>query len=340
MYFHARYYAKELGRFMSCDPIKDMASSALTINPYVYCGNNPIVFKDPLGLRQAPGPSWGDDEPGGVAPGFGHGGFDTWQYGHISTWDNTTASSLRQGWFHWDRYAGICENRQSETRFITNTGLQTVAKAVPDPGLYIAGALKLGFEFGENSELLSEIWNFNMIVKAGITKHGAENIDVLMPDSGGFASGTQFTYLASPEWLISELLALGTEGKAYDYGFYDTHNDDNLGAIIGETGFYKGAAQALINLFNGLPFLGDAIKSNLPIKSNTKLIIDACKCPNSGIPSLANYFGVEVIYSPDMDVPHPDFQTIGDEVYIEPFGVPILDNIYIYGPGLDPWVGD
>jgi RHS repeat-associated protein len=78
MYFNARYYAKELGRFMSCDPIKDMASSALTINPYVYCGNNPIVFKDPLGLRQAPGPSWGDDEPGGVSPGFGHGGFDTW----------------------------------------------------------------------------------------------------------------------------------------------------------------------------------------------------------------------------------------------------------------------
>jgi RHS repeat-associated protein len=50
MYFNARYYAKELGRFMSCDPIKDMASSALTINPYVYCGNNPIAFKDSFGL--------------------------------------------------------------------------------------------------------------------------------------------------------------------------------------------------------------------------------------------------------------------------------------------------
>jgi RHS repeat-associated protein len=83
MYFNARYYAKELGRFMSCDPIKDMASSALTINPYVYCGNNPLVFKDPLGLRQAPGPSWGDDEPGGGGGGTSRGfwegqGFDTW----------------------------------------------------------------------------------------------------------------------------------------------------------------------------------------------------------------------------------------------------------------------
>jgi RHS repeat-associated protein len=83
MYFHARYYAKELGRFMSCDPIKDMASSALTINPYVYCGNNPIVFKDPMGLRQAPGPSWGDEESGGGGGGTNRGfwegqGFDTW----------------------------------------------------------------------------------------------------------------------------------------------------------------------------------------------------------------------------------------------------------------------
>jgi RHS repeat-associated protein len=84
MYFHVRYYAKELGRFMSCDPIKDMVSSALTINPYVYCGNNPIVFKDPMGLRAAPGPNWGDDEPGGMPSWAGQGGyhgFDTWQYG-------------------------------------------------------------------------------------------------------------------------------------------------------------------------------------------------------------------------------------------------------------------
>jgi RHS repeat-associated protein len=87
MYFHARYYAKELGRFMSCDPIKDMASSALTINPYIYCGNNPIVFKDPLGLRQAPGPSWGDEESGGGGGGTNRGfwegqGFDTWGGGN------------------------------------------------------------------------------------------------------------------------------------------------------------------------------------------------------------------------------------------------------------------
>ncbi len=83
MYFHARYYAKELGRFMSCDPIKDMASSALTINPYVYCGNNPIVFKDPTGLNQ----EWDfggdpDNDGGGGGAGWRGYGFDTWGGGN------------------------------------------------------------------------------------------------------------------------------------------------------------------------------------------------------------------------------------------------------------------
>ncbi|UCE26521.1 MAG: RHS domain-containing protein [Candidatus Coatesbacteria bacterium] len=66
-YSRARYYDDSLGRFMSCDPIKDMASSALTINPYVYCGNNPIVFKDPLGLK-APGPIPNPDAGGRSEP--------------------------------------------------------------------------------------------------------------------------------------------------------------------------------------------------------------------------------------------------------------------------------
>jgi RHS repeat-associated protein len=43
-YFNARWYDAELGRFISQDPIKD------GVNWYVYCGNNPLLFVDPLGL--------------------------------------------------------------------------------------------------------------------------------------------------------------------------------------------------------------------------------------------------------------------------------------------------
>ncbi len=50
MYFNARYYQKEVGRFTSPNPIKSV-SSTLVINPYVYYANNPISYTDPTGLR-------------------------------------------------------------------------------------------------------------------------------------------------------------------------------------------------------------------------------------------------------------------------------------------------
>ena len=44
IYLRARYYDTSTGRFLSEDPIKD------GVNWYVYAGNNPITFWDPLGL--------------------------------------------------------------------------------------------------------------------------------------------------------------------------------------------------------------------------------------------------------------------------------------------------
>ncbi|MCP4229572.1 MAG: hypothetical protein GY771_05430, partial [bacterium] len=87
MYFNARYYAKEHGRFMSCDPIKSVSSS-LTVNPYVYCANNPISYTDPTGLSfmyKSPGkyrkpmvPS--DEFDSGVTMGKHEHGFSRPQY--------------------------------------------------------------------------------------------------------------------------------------------------------------------------------------------------------------------------------------------------------------------
>ena len=45
IYLRARYYDSSTGRFISEDPIKD------GLNWYVYCGNNPIGFVDPSGLK-------------------------------------------------------------------------------------------------------------------------------------------------------------------------------------------------------------------------------------------------------------------------------------------------
>jgi RHS repeat-associated protein len=45
-YYRARYYAPEMGRFISEDPI----GFAGGINFYAYVGNDPVNFVDPLGL--------------------------------------------------------------------------------------------------------------------------------------------------------------------------------------------------------------------------------------------------------------------------------------------------
>jgi len=49
-YFGARYYDSETGRFMTRDPLAGALVSPQTLNRYVYCGNNPLKYVDPLGL--------------------------------------------------------------------------------------------------------------------------------------------------------------------------------------------------------------------------------------------------------------------------------------------------
>jgi RHS repeat-associated protein len=44
-YFNARYYDPSIGRFITEDPIRS------GLNWYAYCGNNPLSFTDPSGLR-------------------------------------------------------------------------------------------------------------------------------------------------------------------------------------------------------------------------------------------------------------------------------------------------
>lgn len=45
--FHACHYDPILGRFTSMDPL---AEKYYSINPYVYCANNPLKFTDPTGM--------------------------------------------------------------------------------------------------------------------------------------------------------------------------------------------------------------------------------------------------------------------------------------------------
>ena len=54
-YLRARYYDPSIGRFMSEDPAQD------GLNWYVYCGNNPVMHIDPLGLAPEDHNEFGKD---------------------------------------------------------------------------------------------------------------------------------------------------------------------------------------------------------------------------------------------------------------------------------------
>ncbi len=47
MYYDARYYDPDLGRFLQPDPMLD------GMNRYTYCGNNPIRYSDPTGFNSS-----------------------------------------------------------------------------------------------------------------------------------------------------------------------------------------------------------------------------------------------------------------------------------------------
>ena len=50
MYYRARYYDPQIGRFLQQDPDPGDLTNPITVkNRYAYAGNNPIIFKDPSG---------------------------------------------------------------------------------------------------------------------------------------------------------------------------------------------------------------------------------------------------------------------------------------------------
>ena len=48
-YLRARYYDPGVGRFLSMDPFPGTEFSPITLHPYLYCQNNPVMFVDPSG---------------------------------------------------------------------------------------------------------------------------------------------------------------------------------------------------------------------------------------------------------------------------------------------------
>jgi RHS repeat-associated protein len=72
LYLNARYYDPVLGRFLAADP-SDPTSPGVGVNRYAYAGNDPVNFRDPLGLEFGTNEErgYGDDGRGSSCCGGG-----------------------------------------------------------------------------------------------------------------------------------------------------------------------------------------------------------------------------------------------------------------------------
>ena len=70
-YLRARYYGPEIGRFLTRDSWAGDVSLPLSLNPYIYVGENPVVYIDPLGLWQIEADAY-LKYGGGIALGKNH----------------------------------------------------------------------------------------------------------------------------------------------------------------------------------------------------------------------------------------------------------------------------
>ncbi len=100
-YLQSRYYNPEWGRFLNADGVVSTGQGMLSHNMFAYCVNNPVIFKDPLGLAHCMSNEYGGGGGFGAAAMVGSGALaDTvkgaW-YGTVGTigivWEIITFSS-------------------------------------------------------------------------------------------------------------------------------------------------------------------------------------------------------------------------------------------------------
>ncbi len=104
VYLRARYYDPATGRFISRDPVRGVLDNPLTQNPYIYAGDNPMMYSDPSGEQAFALPGAGIGSffgPVGTACGFVIGGIASlviviWAGNQIATL-NLSQSGAGQG---------------------------------------------------------------------------------------------------------------------------------------------------------------------------------------------------------------------------------------------------
>jgi len=148
-YFGARYYDSNVGRWTQKDPLGMINGP----NKYLYCGNNPVSFIDPWGLRKG-GNRGGGGAGGGNGPGGG-GGFhqNTTLTGAGGIVDEAIAKTTL-----WQALIGSAgENVDQDRRYIDTEILKTIdLQHVVSAAMGPPGASTIGGFMVESKQLYTD----------------------------------------------------------------------------------------------------------------------------------------------------------------------------------------
>ncbi|MET7540060.1 polymorphic toxin-type HINT domain-containing protein [Streptomyces sp. NPDC005507] len=213
----AREYDQNSGRFLSADPVIDIADP-LQMNGYSYSSNSPVSMSDPTGLKAACGP--GFDVPCGKTDHNGDGAPDNSSHNWINSSGGGSTAREIQAATHtiFDVAVDQYTRGRPNTRNPSNTSEAEFAEATR---LYQSPSA------GVDDEAAMELWYYG-------------------------ASKEEITYFLGHycEFLrCNGPIRAGLTGHPVESPFTDTGMQDTLTASLGAGAMYRGAATGKTNCF-------------------------------------------------------------------------------------------
>ena len=174
-YLQSRYYDPELGRFINADAFTSTGQGILGNNMYAYCGNNPVVNADSLGMMTER--SFGGG--GIIAPGY-------------SGWQSVTTSADVVWPKNWCKVVGIG---------MVSAGLIGI-------GLSIEAQLQEQFSFKRISRIKSEEEELESIASSYsdfMCKEAARSMADVLKRKGKKAELITITFIESRGYIWSDI---------------------------------------------------------------------------------------------------------------------------------------